>query len=225
MKAPISVVLADDHPVFRQGLRQVIETDAQLQVVGEAVDGQEAIAKISETKAQVAVLDVDMPNGNGFEVARALKQKQVPVEVVFLTMHKDERFLNAALDLGVKGYLLKDSAVTEIIAGIKAVAAGEDYVSPALTTYLLKRSRRAAQLVAEKPALDRLTPTERRVLALLGDYKTSKEIAAELFISIRTVERHRANICEKLDLRGAHALIKFATENRSELSLPGSDHP
>jgi len=158
-------------------------------------------------------------------VARALKQKQVPVEVVFLTMHKDERFLNAALDLGVKGYLLKDSAVTEIIAGIKAVAAGEDYVSPALTTYLLKRSRRAAQLVAEKPALDRLTPTERRVLALLGDYKTSKEIAAELFISIRTVERHRANICEKLDLRGAHALIKFATENRSELSLPGSDHP
>ena len=225
MKAPISVVLADDHPVFRQGLRQVIETDAQLQVVGEAVDGQEAIAKISETNAQVAVLDVDMPNGNGFEVARALKQNQVPVEVVFLTMHKDERFLNAALDLGVKGYLLKDSAVTEIIAGIKAVAAGEDYVSPALTTYLLKRSRRAAQLVAEKPALDRLTPTERRVLALLGDYKTSKEIAAELFISIRTVERHRANICEKLDLRGAHALIKFATENRSELSLPGSDHP
>jgi DNA-binding NarL/FixJ family response regulator len=225
MKAPISVVLADDHPVFRQGLRQVIETDPQLQVIGEAVDGQEAIAKISETNAQVAVLDVDMPNGNGFEVARALKQKQVPVEVVFLTMHKDERFLNAALDLGVKGYLLKDSAVTEIIAGIKAVAAGEDYVSPALTTYLLKRSRRAAQLVAEKPALDRLTPTERRVLALLGDYKTSKEIAAELFISIRTVERHRANICEKLDLRGAHALIKFATENRSELSLPESDHP
>jgi len=225
MKAPISVVLADDHPVFRQGLRQVIETDPQLQVIGEAVDGQEAIAKISETNAQVAVLDVDMPNGNGFEVARALKQNQVPVEVVFLTMHKDERFLNAALDLGVKGYLLKDSAVTEIIAGIKAVAAGEDYVSPALTTYLLKRSRRAAQLVAEKPALDRLTPTERRVLALLGDYKTSKEIAAELFISIRTVERHRANICEKLDLRGAHALIKFATENRSELSLPGSDHP
>jgi DNA-binding NarL/FixJ family response regulator len=218
MKVPISVFLADDHPVFRQGLRQVIETDAQLQVIGEAVDGQEAIKKISETNAQVAVLDVDMPNGNGFEVARALKQKRVPVEVVFLTMHKDERFLNAALDLGVKGYLLKDSAVTEIIAGIKAVAAGEDYVSPALTTYLLKRSRRAAQLVAEKPALDRLTPTERRVLALLGDYKTSKEIAAELFISIRTVERHRANICEKLDLHGAHALIKFATENRSELS-------
>jgi DNA-binding NarL/FixJ family response regulator len=218
MKVPISVFLADDHPVFRQGLRQVIETDAQLQVIGEAVDGQEAIKKISETNAQVAVLDVDMPNGNGFEVARALKQKRVPVEVVFLTMHKDERFLNAALDLGVKGYLLKDSAVTEIIAGIRAVAAGEDYVSPALTTYLLKRSRRAAQLVAEKPALDRLTPTERRVLALLGDYKTSKEIAAELFISIRTVERHRANICEKLDLHGAHALIKFATENRSELS-------
>ena len=213
----IKIVIADDHPVFREGLRQVIETDAQMHLVGEAVDGQEAIARILETNAEVAVVDVDMPNGDGFEVVRTVKQKQLPVKIVFLTMHNDERFLNAALDIGVKGYLLKDSAVTEIIASIKAVAANQDYVSPVLTGYLLKRGRRAAQLAQEQPAIHKLTPTERRVLTMLADYKTSKEIAGELFISIRTVERHRANICEKLNLRGSHALIKFAAEHRSEL--------
>jgi len=211
------VIIADDHPVFRQGLRQVIETDRQLQIAGEAADGQEAIAEILATKADVAVLDVDMPNGDGFEVVRAVRQKQSPVRIIFLTMHKDERFLNAALDVGVKGYLLKDSAVTEIIASIKAAAAGQDYVSPALSSFLVNRSRRAAQLAEEKPAVGKLTPTERRILGLLGEYKTSKEIAGELFISVRTVERHRANICEKLDLHGSHALIRFAAEHHSEL--------
>jgi DNA-binding NarL/FixJ family response regulator len=214
----ITVIIADDHPVFRQGLRQVIETDGQLHVVGEAADGQEAIAGILETKADVAVLDVDMPNGDGFEVVRVVRQKQSPVKIIFLTMHKDERFLNAALDIGVKGYLLKDSAVTEIIASIKAVASGQDYVSPALTSFLVNRRHRATRLVEEQPAIARLTPTERRILSLLGGYKTSKEIAAELFISVRTVERHRANICEKLDLHGSHALIRFAAEHHSELS-------
>lgn len=213
----IKVIIADDHPVFRQGLRQVIETDRQLQIAGEAADGQEAIAEILATKADVAVLDVDMPNGDGFEVVRAVRQKQSPVRIIFLTMHKDERFLNAALDVGVKGYLLKDSAVTEIIASIKAAAAGQDYVSPALSSFLVNRSRRAAQLAEEKPAVGKLTPTERRILGLLGEYKTSKEIAGELFISVRTVERHRANICEKLDLHGSHALIRFAAEHHSEL--------
>ena len=217
MGTEITLIIADDHPVFRQGLRQVIETDKQLQIIGEAADGQAAIAQILETNPDVAVLDVDMPNSDGFEVVRAVRQKQSPVRIVFLTMHKDERFLNAALDIGVKGYLLKDSAVTEIVASIKAAAAGHDYVSPALTSFLVNRSRRTAELAREKPAIGKLTPTERRILFLLGGYKTSKEIANELFISVRTVERHRANICEKLDLHGSHALIKFATEHRSEL--------
>jgi DNA-binding NarL/FixJ family response regulator len=132
-------------------------------------------------------------------------------------MHKDERLLNAALDLGVKGYLLKDSAETEIITGIKEVAAGREYVSQALIGYLINRGRRVKRLLMEKPAVARLTPTERKILALLADYKTSKEIAQELFISPRTVDHHRANISEKLDLHGSHALIKFASEHRSEL--------
>lgn len=217
MKTEVRILIADDHPVFRQGLRQVIESDPALKVAGEAAEGRSAIAQIEQLRVEVAVLDVAMPNGDGFEVARALKQKRLEVAIIFLTMHKDERFLNAALDLGVKGYLLKDSAVTDIIASIKAVAAGQEYVSPALTGFLINRSRRAAALTEQKPAVAKLTPTERRILILLGDYKTSKEIAAELFISPRTVEHHRANICEKLGLRGSHSLIRFANEHKSDL--------
>ena len=114
--------------------------------------------------------------------------------LVFLTMHRDEHYLHAALDLGVKGYVLKDSAITEIVGCLKAVVAGQDYVSPALSSYLIRRSTRAAALAAAKPALDHLTPTERRVLKLIAEGQTSREIAAELGIGIRTVEHHRNNI-------------------------------
>ena len=217
MKPEIKIVIADDHPVFRQGLRQAIERDPLIRVVGEAADGAATVAQVEKTAADVAVVDVDMPNGDGFEVARTLKQHNSPASVIFLTMHKDERLLNAALDLGVKGYLLKDSAETEIINGIKEVAAGREYVSQSLIGYLINRSRRVERLIREKPAVAKLTPTERKILALLADYKTSKEIARELFISPRTVDHHRANISEKLDLHGSHALIKFASEHRSEL--------
>jgi DNA-binding NarL/FixJ family response regulator len=217
VKPEIKLVIADDHPVFRQGLRQVIESDPQLKVLGEASDGISAIELIEKALPDVAVLDVGMPNADGFEVARVLQQKRLNVKMIFLTMHQDERFLNAALDLGVKGYLLKDSAVGDIIASIKAVEAGQDYVSSVLTGYLINRGRRAIRLAEEKPALSKLSSTELRVLKLLAEYKTSKEIAAELFVSPRTVEHHRANICEKLELRGSHALIKFAVEHQSEL--------
>ena len=217
MKDEVRILIADDHPVFRQGLRLVIESDPQLKVVGEADDGATAIEMVESLSATVAVLDVDMPNGDGFEVARALKQKRSPARIIFLTMHKDERFLNAALDLGVDGYVLKDSAANDIISSVKAVVAGQEYVSPVLAGFLIKRSRRAAALAEQLPALSKLTPTELRILKLLADYKTSKDIAAELFISPRTVEHHRSNICEKLGLAGSHALIKFAAEHKSEL--------
>lgn len=218
MKPEIRVLIADDHPIFRQGLRQVIESDSRLKIVGEAEDGQSALERIKSSGADVAVLDVEMPDMDGFEVARTLRQQKSPVAVIFLTMYKDERFFNAALDLGVKGYVLKDSAINEIIGGIKAVASGQDYVSPVLATYLLNRSRRAAALVAQHPSLKDLTAAERRVLKLIAEYKTSKEIADELCVSPRTVEHHRTNISAKLELKGSHALLKFALEHKSEIS-------
>lgn len=132
-------------------------------------------------------------------------------------MHKDERFLNTALDLGVQGYVLKDGAASEIVQCIRSIAVGQYYVSPQLSRFLVNRSRRAAALASANPQVDGLSPTERKVLQLIGDYRTSKEIAGELCISIRTVEHHRANIGEKIGLKGAHAVLKFAIEHKSEI--------
>jgi DNA-binding NarL/FixJ family response regulator len=213
----IRILIADDHPVFRQGLRQIIETDPQLKVSAEAADGEQALARLQDTPVDVAMLDLTMPLKDGFAVARAARELRLAVPLVFLTMHKDEHYLHAALDLGVRGYVLKDSAITEIVSCLKAVVAGQDYISPALSSYLIRRSNRAASLAAAKPALEQLTPTERRVLKLIAEGQTSRTIAAELGIGIRTVEHHRNNITTKLELHGSHALVKFALQHQAEL--------
>lgn len=217
MSNEIRILIADDHPVFRQGLRQIIETDPQLKVVAEAGDGEQALARLQEKAVDVAMLDLSMPLKDGFAVARAARELRLSVPLIFLTMHKDEQYLHAALDLGVKGYVLKDSAIVEIVNCIKAVIAGHEYVSPSLTSYLIRRGSRAAALAEERPALEQLTPTERRVLKLVADGQTSREIASILGIGIRTVEHHRNNIATKLDLHGSHALVKFAIQHQSEL--------
>jgi DNA-binding NarL/FixJ family response regulator len=218
MQTEIRIVIADDHPIFRRGLRNLIESDPKLKIVGEAEDGEMALEHIRAFRPQIAILDVAMPVRDGFEVVRAMGEEGLCVPVIFLTMHQDERFFNAAMDRGAKGYVLKDGAVNDILASIKAVAAGRNFISPALSTYLLNRNARSASLVARKPSLNTLTDAERRVLQLIAANKTSRAIAAELHVSIRTVEKHRANICQKLDLRGSHALLSFALDHKSELT-------
>ena len=218
MNTEIHIVIADDHPIFRQGLRQVIEKDRQLKVLAEAEDGEAALELIRQHQPQVAVLDLDMPRLDGFAVARRMRDERLPAAIIFLTMYQDEMHFNEALNLGAKGYLIKDSAAADVVNCIKAVAAGQNYISPALSTLLLNRGRRAASLPQQQTGFDSLTPTERRVLRLLAEYKTSKEIAADLGVSARTIENHRANICVKLDLHGSHALVKFAIEHKSEIT-------
>jgi len=218
MNSEIRILIVDDHPVFRAGLRQVIEMHADLKVVGEAEDGRAALERIAETEPHVVVLDVDMPLMDGFEVVRFLRREKLEVEVVFLTMHKDEDIFNEALNIGVCGYVVKDSAVTDIVASIRAASAHRSYISPVVSSYLLNRTQRSGKLAQEKPGISRLTPTERQILKLLTENKTSREIAAEMFISHRTVENHRANICQKLEISGNNALLKFALEHKSELS-------
>jgi DNA-binding NarL/FixJ family response regulator len=215
--SPIRIVIADDHPIFREGLKKIIERDPQFTVIGEAEDGDGAIARLIELQPDVAVLDLDMPGQDGFAVVRAAQAARLAVKIILLTMHNNETVFNSALDLGIAGYVLKDGAIVEIVQGIRAVAAGQNYISPVLSTHLLNRANRATNLAQQKPGINDLTPTERRVLKLIAAEKTSKEIAAELFISVRTVEHHRAHICEKLDLRGFNALVKFAITHKSEL--------
>ncbi len=217
MKPETRILIADDHPIFREGLRKVIERDKDLVVVAEAEDGEEALAQLAALKPDVAILDLDMPKRDGFGVAQALKAQAAPIAIIFLTMHKDEGLFNAALDLGVKGYVLKDSAISDMRQAIRAVRAGQPFISPQLSGYLMNRHTRAADLVQQKPALSQLTPTELRVLRLIAEDQTTRAIADTLCVSIRTIETHRANISQKLDLHGAHALLKFALEHKSEL--------
>jgi len=218
MSDEIQIIIADDHPIVRSGLRQSIGFDRQLKVVAEANDGEEAIRKIDEMRPKVAVLDIDMPKLDGFGVAREINKRRLPVEIVFLTIHKSEDLFNDAIDLGAKGYLLKESAIEEIVDSIKAVASGNHYMSPAISSYLIRRKAQAKELIRENPSLDTLTPTERRILLLIAADKTSKEIAEELFVHYRTVENHRTNICQKLGIHGHNALLKFALQHRSKLS-------
>jgi len=213
----ISILIADDHPIFREGLKKVISRDPQLRVVGEAENGNEAVARLVEFQPDVAVLDLDMPGQDGFAVVRAAQAARLAVKVIFLTMHNNEEILHRALDLGIAGYVLKDGAIAEIVNAIRAVAGGRNFISPELSTYLLKRANRASRLTESKPTINDLTPTERTILKMIASEKTSKQIADELCISVRTVEHHRSNICEKLDLHGFNVLVKFAITHKSEL--------
>ncbi len=217
MSNEITIILADDHPIVRKGLREVIEEDKRLRVVAEANNGREAVEAIEKFSPQVTILDIDMPVMNGFETAREIKRRKFKTEIIFLTMHRDEDLFNEAIDLGAKGFVLKDSALIDIIECVKAVAASEHYASHALTKFLINRSRRALGLTERQPTVNDLTPTERRILKLIAENMTSKEIGEEIFISPRTVEKHRQNICQKLNLQGSHSLFKFAVQHKSEL--------
>lgn len=216
MPVETTIILADDHPIFRGGLRQLIEGEFGLSVIAEAEDGRSALRLIEEHAPAVAILDLDMPEMDGFAVAEEIRKRKLPTKAVILSMHKDELHFNRAIDLEISGYVIKDSATYEIINCIKTVAGGREFISPALSSFLLNRGRRANALHSRSGIGD-LTPTERHVLFLLSDLKTSREIADKLSISPRTVDNHRANICSKLDLQGTHALVKFALEHKSEL--------
>ena len=211
----IRIVIADDHPIVRSGLRTVIESHAALRVIAEADDGAAALAAIEQTQPDIAILDVNMPGLSGFELVRQLHERKLSVAVIFLTIHSDAVMFNEALDLGARGYVLKESAVTDIVNSIHAVAAGELFISAAMTEPLQQRQARTAD--SPQAGIHTLTATERRILRLIAANKESKDIAAELAISYRTVENHRANICRKLGLSGHNALLHFALEHKLDL--------
>jgi DNA-binding NarL/FixJ family response regulator len=217
MGTEIRILIADDHPIFRQGLRAVIEKQRGFTVVAEAADGERALDWLRAGGITVAVLDVTMPVKDGFAVAREARAQRLAAALVFLTMHKDEHVLNAALDLGVRGYVLKDNAATEIVDCVRSVADGGEYISPTVSSFLIRRRAGAVTLATQKPALEQLTPAERRVLRLIADGLTSRDIAAQLGIGLRTVEHHRNNVAVKLELRGSHALTRFALKHHSDL--------
>jgi DNA-binding NarL/FixJ family response regulator len=211
-KHVINIVIADDHPLFRKGLREVIESEDHLHIVAEAGDGQAAVDFIEAHKPDVAVLDIDMPRLNGLDVCEKVLAGNNPLGVIILTMYDDEALFERALSLGVKGYILKDSAAEDIVQGIELVSRKGYFISPSLSGHVMRDS----PLRAEKDdlGLTQLTPAERRILGMIAKEMTSAEIAEALHISPRTVEHHRSNIISKLGLSGQYALVRFALQHR-----------
>jgi DNA-binding NarL/FixJ family response regulator len=216
MNNEVRIVIADDHPIVRKGLREVIEDEPDLRVVAEAGDGQAGLAEIERLRPAIAVLDLHMPILDGFAVAGEVRKRKLPAEIIFLTMHDEVDLLHRAMDLG-KGYILKESALVEIVSGIRTVIAGRPFVSPSMTAALLEHRSQRDEFERSMPALADLTPSERRILSMIAAAKPTKVIADELHIHHRTVETHRASICHKLQLNGANSLLRFALENKSKL--------
>jgi len=213
MKQEVTVLIVDDHPLLRLGLRDVIGHDTRFKIVGEASDGEEALRQLASLKPRIAILDIDMPHRNGLETLRAVRQLPFPVEVIILTMYNEEDMFNAAMDLGAKAYVLKENAANDILIALEKVDRGEGFVSALMLEAGQRRSDRVRELLLSKPQIESLTPAERRILKLVGEDYTSKEIATLLNLSVRTVDNHRQHICDKLKLHGSHSLLKFAFDN------------
>jgi DNA-binding NarL/FixJ family response regulator len=208
-----TILIADDHPIFRKGLAEVISSGSEYSVIAECGDGVSALRMIKELNPDIALLDIQMPKMTGFEVLKVVNEAQLTTNVIFLTMHSEENIFEKAMDLGAKGYLLKESVTDDILTCLKIVLAGRFYVSGSISDYLV---RLTSKLKAgnERTGIQKLTSTEMKVLKLIAEKLSSKEIAERLFVSVRTVENHRNNICIKLDLHGANALLPFAIENK-----------
>jgi two-component system, NarL family, response regulator DegU len=216
MSDRIRILVADDHPIVRKGLCEIIEEEPDLKVIAEAGDGEACLASIEKLRPDIVVLDLNMPKLDGFSVAEELHKRKLAGNIIFLTVNNDVDLLQRAMDLG-QGYILKESALVEIVNGIRSVAAGRPYVSPSMAASLLSRRSQAQAFERGLPALASLTPSERRILSLIATGKPTKVIAAELHVHPRTVETHRGSICHKLHLNGSNSLLRFALENRSKL--------
>jgi DNA-binding NarL/FixJ family response regulator len=206
----IRVLLADDHKLIRAGLRLVVDQQPDLSVVGEADDGRQAVELAKSLKPDVVVMDIGMPNLNGIEAARQIREIRPDAAVVMLSMHSDEGYVLRALGAGARAYLPKDSATTDLVQAIRAVVEGKSFFSPAVSKVLLQDYMRKLQRSGAEDSYDLLSPREREVLQLVAEGKSNKEVASLLNLSVYTVETHRAKIMQKLNLKGVPELILYA---------------
>ena len=208
------IVLADDHTVVRKGLRLLLESVPQFQVVADAADGRRAVALAEEHRPDVVVMDVAMPILNGIEAARQISAKLPEVAIVFLSMHSDEAYVIKALKVGARAYLLKDSAENDLINAVKAVGEGKSFFSPAISRMLAEDYMRQMQNEGLEDSYDLLTDREKEVLQLLAEGKSNKEAAALLTVSLYTVETHRSRLMAKLNLHSTADIVLYAVRKR-----------
>jgi DNA-binding NarL/FixJ family response regulator len=204
----IRILLADDHAVVRRGFQMILAEQPDMEVVGEAGNGREALELAAKLKPDVVVMDVAMPELNGIEATRRMADHAPHARVLALSMHKDSVYVREILRAGARGYLLKDSAPADLVSAVRAIAAGEGYLSPAVSDAVLDDYRRHVT-----NPIDLLTSREREVLQMLAEGKTNKEIAGVLNLSVYTVDAHRGRIMEKLNAHSINELVRFAVRN------------
>jgi len=206
----ITVLLAEDHTIVRKGLRSLLESRADMKVVGEAENGREAIDKVEELRPDVVVMDIGMPGLNGLEATRRIKKRFGDVQVLILTVHTSEEYILQILRAGASGYLVKQAAPAELISAIQAVHRGEAFLSPSISKKVLEDYVQRAGATAQRDSFERLTDREREVLQLIAEAYSTREIAEQLHISIKTAETHRAHLMEKLSLHSTADLTRYA---------------
>jgi two-component system, NarL family, response regulator NreC len=212
------VLIADDHGVVRRGLRALLEKTGEVSVIGEAADGREAVRLAGELLPQIVIMDIAMPLLNGIDAASLIIGKDPGIKVIILSMHSDESYILRALSAGVKGYLLKDSAEQDILPAVRTVAEGRPYFSPVIAAMLLDEYLQTMRKHKVKDSYDLLSDREKEVLQLLAEGKSNKEVAAVLNLSPYTVESHRTNLMQKLNLHNTAEIVLYAV--RKNIIVP-----
>lgn len=210
----VRILLADDHGVVRKGLRFLLERQSDMEVVGEASDGREAIRLAEQANPDVAILDIAMPLLNGIEATSQMIKRNSRLAVIILSMHSDEDYLLSALNAGAKGYVLKDSAEDDIVKAVRSVRQGTPYFSPEISQTLLEDHIRFLQQRNLQDSYDLLTEREKEVLQLLAEGKSNKEVAAILNVSVYTVDTHRLHLMQKLDLHNTAEIVLYAVRKK-----------
>lgn len=214
MNVKIKLIIADDHPLFRIGVKSLLNSNPNYHLMGEAENGVKAIELINNLACDIIILDIDMPNKNGIEVAEFIRSNEINTRIIFLTSHTNLQLFNKAMNLNVTGFLFKESALEELNECIQKVYNGEKYISPICQSFLDENTDQINKLKHFQEAIKNLTPTELKILKYISNHYTTKSIADELHNSYKTIENHRFNICQKLDIKGTNNLLSFALDNK-----------
>jgi DNA-binding NarL/FixJ family response regulator len=212
MSEKVRIVIAEDHTILREGLRSLLAANANFEVVGEAGDGREAIRQVKKLKPDLILTDLSMPKMNGMEAIKEIKRESPATKILVLTVHRAEEYILATFRAGADGYLLKDSTHSELLMAAKKVLSGTHYISPEISEKVIEGYIEGKKSLKSRTSWETLTQREREILKLIAEGYRNKEIAGDLCISVKTVEKHRANLMEKLDLHSIQALTAFAIE-------------
>src|SRR4051812_7175916 len=214
MSSKIRILLADDHTLFRQGIRNLLSTEADMEVINEACNGGEAVDKANELRPDVVLMDIGMPGLSSFEATRQIKKNRPETKVLFLTMYDDEDYLVEGMEVGASGYVLKDSPSNQLVAAVRDVMRGGSYLSPRMLSQLVDDFRTRIKSTARMPRFATLTVREREVLKMLAEGSSVKEIACDLTLSVKTVEAHKFNLMRKLDIHNKAQLVQYAIQKK-----------